>query len=45
MWLASRENVDTLGRYDFTLSEASTAGQLRPLRTLTNRETSLSELA
>ncbi|RIY10235.1 hypothetical protein D0T11_10305 [Hymenobacter rubripertinctus] len=39
------EYVNMLGRYDSTLPEAIAAGQLRPLRTLTNCETSLSELA
>jgi len=39
------EHVNVLGRYDFTLPESIAAGQLRPLRTLTNWETSLSELA
>ena len=39
------EHVNMLGRYDFTLPEAIAAGQLRPLRTLTNWETSLGELA
>jgi len=39
------EHVNMLGRYDFTLPEAIAAGRLRPLRTLTNWETSLSELA
>lgn len=39
------EHVNMLGRYDFTLPEAIAAGQLRPLRTLTTWEASLSELA
>jgi len=39
------DHVNVLGRYDFTLPENIAAGQLRPLRTLTNWETSLSELA
>ena len=39
------EHVNMLGRYDFTLPEAVAAGQLRPLRTLTPWEASLSELA
>ena len=39
------EQVNRLGRYDFTLPEAIAAGQLRPLRTLTNWEASLNELA
>ena len=39
------DHVNVLGRYDFTSPENIAAGQLRPLRTLTNWETSLSELA
>ena len=39
------EYVNMLGRYDFTLPEAVAAGQLRPLRTLTSWEASLSKLA
>jgi hypothetical protein len=39
------EHVDMMGRYDFTLPEAIAAGQLRSLRTLTNCEASLNELA
>lgn len=39
------EQVNRLGRYDFTLPEAITAGQLRSLRTLPNWEASLNELA
>lgn len=39
------EHVNRLDRHDFTLPEALAAGQLRPPRTLTNRETSLSKLA
>ena len=39
------EHVNMLGRYDFTLPEAVVAGQLRPLRTLTPWEASLSEWA
>ena len=39
------EHVNMLGRYDFTLPEATAAGQLRSLRTLTNWEASLNELA
>ena len=38
-------HVNVLGRYDFTSPENIAAGQLRPLRALTNWETSLSELA
>ncbi|WP_035560189.1 Tn3 family transposase [Hymenobacter sp. IS2118] len=39
------EHVNMLGRYDFTLPEAVAAGQLRPLRALTDWEASLSEMA
>ena len=39
------EYVNMLGHYDFTLPEAIAAGQLRSLRTLTNWEASLNELA
>lgn len=37
------DHVNVLDRYDFTLLQGVAAGQLRPLRTLTNWETSLSE--
>ena len=39
------EQVNRLGRYDFTLPEAIAAGQPRSLRTLTNWEASLNEWA
>ncbi|TGD77654.1 hypothetical protein [Hymenobacter wooponensis] len=39
------EYVNMLGCYGFTLAEAIAAGQLRLVRTLTNREASLNELA
>jgi len=39
------EDVNMLGRYDFTLPEAVAAGQLRPLRTLIPWEASLGEWA
>ena len=38
------EHVNMLGRYDFTLPEATAAGQLRSLRTLPNWEASLNKL-
>ncbi len=37
------EHVNMLGRYDFTLPQRVAAGELRPLRDLTNWQVQLAE--